>query len=58
MDNVIFLRKENGVRILISLGILLSVLSGDDLKLYLKFLVYLVGSGMIGIDIDKWIFYK
>ncbi|WP_025222992.1 hypothetical protein [Helicobacter pylori] len=37
---------------------MLSVLSGDDLKLYSKPLVYSAGSGIIGIDIDKRTFYK
>ncbi|GAA7761101.1 hypothetical protein JP0169_10450 [Helicobacter pylori] len=36
----------------------MSVLSGDDLRLYSKPLVYSAGSGMIGIDIDKRTFYK
>ncbi|GAA7070239.1 hypothetical protein HpCHN105_12680 [Helicobacter pylori] len=37
---------------------MLSVLSGDDLRLYSKPLVYSAGSGIIGIDIDKRTFYK
>ncbi|MFT2745952.1 hypothetical protein [Helicobacter pylori] len=37
---------------------MLSVLSGDDLKLYSKPLVYSDRSGIIGIDIDKRTFYK
>ncbi|EMH36652.1 hypothetical protein HMPREF1425_00430 [Helicobacter pylori GAM71Ai] len=55
---MLYLRKENGVRTLISLGILLSVLNGDDLRLYSKPLVYSAGSGIIGIDVDKRTFYK
>ncbi|WRE56907.1 hypothetical protein KVC37_04475 [Helicobacter pylori] len=37
---------------------MLSVLSGDDLRLYSKPVVYSAGSGIIGIDIDKRTFYK
>ncbi|WQT45789.1 hypothetical protein KVC40_04625 [Helicobacter pylori] len=37
---------------------MLSVLSGDDLRLYSKPLVYSDRSGIIGIDIDKRTFYK
>ncbi len=36
----------------------MSVLSGDDLRLYSKPLVYSDGSGIIGINIDKRTFYK
>lgn len=51
-------RKNNGVGALITLAVLLSVLSGDDLRLYSKPLVYSDRSGIIGIDIDKRTFYK
>ncbi len=49
-------RKNNGVRALIALAVWLSVLSGDEVKLFSHPLVYPVG--IIGVDIPKQAFYK
>ncbi len=43
---------------LISLGILLSVLNGDTLERFSHPLVYPASGGIIGVDIPKQAFYK
>ncbi len=47
-------RKDNGIGALIALVVLLSVLSGDEVKLFSHPLVYPI----VGVDIPKQAFYK
>ncbi len=47
-------KKNNGVGALIALAVLLSVLSGDEVKLFSHPLVYPI----VGVDIPKQAFYK